>query len=245
MSRQTSLLPEEKIFEANAIARAQWATANVWVQRIAAVLINQINPADKNFKPAFIRLNEIVGSKGGNSYALVRGIVEDLLSQKVVILSENGKDISGFNIFGGSVHYSHLTHTLKVGLNQELAPFYLALKKNFVAYGLNEFLSLPGVYHQSLYKYLKSWESEPSKTVDINTLHKVLNSPKYLQKNYNEFDRRALRPAHKYINQCTTLEYDYEPLKSGRKVVAVEFTIKSKAKFGKAPPISRSPKDKK
>lgn len=243
MAKQTTLLPEEKIFEANAIARAQWSTPNVWVQRIAAVLINQINPTDKKFKPAFIRLNEIVGSKGGKSYALVRDIVSDLLGQRVIILSENGKDISGYNIFGGSVHYSRLTHTIKVGLNQELAPFYLELKKNFVTYGLTEFLSLPGTYHQALYKYLKSWESEPSKTVDIGTLHKILDCSKSLKKNYGALDRRALRPAHKFINEQTSLKYDYEPQKVGRKVVAVEFTIKSKTKFRKAPPISRSSKN--
>lgn len=242
MAVQTSLMPEEKIFEANAIARAQWSTDNTWVQRIAAILINKINPNDKKFKASEIPMHEIIGSKGGKSYTLVRNMIDSLLSQHVILSEPNSENVSGYNIFGGAVHYNAKRNTVKVRLNQELEPFYLELKKNFVAYGLTEFLSLPGVYHQSLFKFLKSWESLPSKTIEIAELHRILNAAPSLRTNYALFDQKALRPAYKFITEKTSLKYDYTPQKSGRKVVSVVFTFKSKPKFRKAPkaPVKRT-----
>lgn len=245
MAVQLSVLPDEKLFEANAIARAQWSTTNVWVQRIAAILINKINPSDKKFKASEIALIDVIGSKGGKSYTLVRQIAKDLASQNVIVpVPDTPKDFIVHNIFKTGIKYSEKNQTITICLNQALAPFYLELRKNFVAYGLNEFLRLPGTYHQSLYKFLKSWESVPSKTIDIAELHRVLGAPPYLRKNYNEFDRRALRPAYKFINENTMLVYDYEPNTVGRKVVSVTFTIKSKPKFKKVPPRRSAPAGK-
>lgn len=244
MAIQLSILPEEKIFEANAIARANWTTTNVWIQRIAAILISKINPEDKKFKPSEIPLHEIINvNRGGKQYSLVRSVMDEILSQHVVLPVTGSKDLVGYSIFGGSVHFNSKKNTLKVGLNQELAPFYLELKQNFVAYGLVEFLSLPGVYHQALYKFLKSWESLPSKTVDIGELHRILNAAPSLRAHYGRFDQKALCPAHKFINERTTLKFDYEPQKVGRKVVSVVFTFHSKPKFRKAPKTKKGAKN--
>lgn len=236
MAVQTSLLPEEKIFEANAIARAQWSTSNVWVQRIAVILINKINPEDKQLKTSEIPLHEIMGRHGGKQYTLIRNMTSDLITQHVFLpVPDTKRDFIAHTIFKTGIRYNEKKQTIKIGLNPELAPFYLELKKNFVAYGLTEFLSLPSPYHQSLYKFLKSWESEYSKTVDIAELHRILCTSKTAQGNYNDFDRRILRPAHKFITERTSLKYDYEPQRSGRKVVSVAFTLRSKPKFKKAP----------
>lgn len=236
MGIQMSILPEEKIFEANSIARAQWSTSNVWVQRIAAILINKINPDDKKFKPSEIPLHEIIGSKGGKSYTLIRNIAKELITQHVILpIPETKKDFIIHNIFKTGIVYSEKKDTIKICLNPELAPFYLELKRNFVAYGLTEFLSLPGTYHQSLYKFLKSWESEPSKTVEVAELHRILHAAPSLCSHYGRFDQKALRPAHKFINENTALKYDYGPQKVGRKVVSVVFTFHSRPKYRKAP----------
>lgn len=245
---QTSLLPEEKIFEANTMARAQWKTGNVWVQRVVAILVNKINPSDVKFKPAEISLHEITGdSIGGKQYTLVRNIINDLVNQSVILQVPGTKDdLIWHYVFESGARLFTQRNTLKICLNPALAPFYLELKKNFVAYGLTEFLSLPGTYHQSLYKYLKSWESEPEHTADIIELHRVLNSLDFHKKNYGKFDEKILKPAHKFINERTSLKYDYEPQKAGRKVVSVIFTFKSKPKFRKAPqPIAGAAKKKK
>lgn len=240
MALQTSLLPEEKIFEANAIARARWNTSNVWIQRVAAILINKINPDDVEFKPSEIPLYEIIGSNGGKQYTLVRNIISDLVNQSVILRVPGTKgDLIWHYVFESGARLFTQRNTLKICLNPALAPFYLELKKNFVAYGLTEFLSLPGIYHQSLYKYLKSWENEPEHTADITELHRVLNSLDFHKKNYGKFDEKILRPAHKFINERTTLKFDYEPQKVGRKVVSVVFTFHSKPKYKKAPTKSQ------
>ena len=240
MAVQTSLLPEEKIFEANAVARAEWRTSSVFVQRIAAILISNIEADDKDFSPMTIPIHRIIGSKGGNSYTLARNIMDDLLNQNVIIpVPCTKRDLIGFHIFKSKIRYYAQKNAVKVCLNPELKPYYLELKKNFVAYGLTEFLSLPGTYHQSMYKLLKSWESEPSCVIDLPELHRILGTTPSLKKTYSNLDARVLAPAHKFINERTSLKYDYEPQKFGRKVVSVVFTFKSKPKIKKAPPQAK------
>jgi len=245
MAFQTSLLPEEKIFEANEIARAQWKSANVWVQRIAAILINKISVDDTKFTYAEIPMHEITGSKGGKSYTLIRNIIDELMNQHVILkVPGTQKDIVAYHIFKSGIRFYGKKNAIKICLNPELAPFYLELKKNFVAYGLSEFLSLPGTYHQSLYKYLKSWESEPEHTVDLADLHRILNVAPYLCAHYGRFDQKALQPAHKFINERTSLKYSYEPQKNGRKVVSVVFIFHSKPKFRKTAPALKMKNNK-
>lgn len=249
MAVQTSLLPEEKVFEANAIARAEWRTSNVWIQRIVAILVNKINPSDKKFSRSKIPLQDIMldSTKGGTSYHSLRGLIGELASQHVIInVPKTKKDLAGYNIFDGAFRYYDNEKAIEVCLNEALRPFYLELKSHFVAYGLTEFLSLPGIYHQSLYKLLKSWESEPYCVIDLKELHKILGATPSLKRTYTNFDQRALAPAHKFINERTSLKYGYEPQKVGRKVVSVIFTFKSKPKIKKAPPKAKktTPKPK-
>lgn len=243
LAKQLSLLPDEKIFEANVVARAKWSATSVWVRRVVAILVSKIDPENKKFKTSEIPIHEIMGTSGGKQYAQIRSVAKELASQTVTIDIQNTPNgFVVFNLFGGSVAYDPKKDTLKIRLNNDLAPYYLELKKNFVAYGLTEFLSLPGVYHQTLFKFLKSWESLPSVTIDIAELHKVMSAAPSLTAHYGRFDQKALRPAHKFINEHTTLQYTYEPQKCGRKVVSVVFTFKSKPKFRKAPkaPVRRS-----
>jgi len=53
----------------------------------------------------------------------------------------------------------------------------------------------------------------------------MLNVPNSLKKDFTNFRRRALEKAYKDITKHTDLEYEWEPIKKGRKVISVRFTF--------------------
>lgn len=220
----------EKIFEANAIARAQWKTSNVWVQRIAAILISRIGENETEFRRQIISMSEIIPTEhGGMNYSIIKNLAQELGSQTVLTrVYGTEKDFVVHNVFQSGIRYYEKNHEIEICLNNDLRPFYLELKKNFVAYGLDEFLSLPSTYYQTLYKYIKSWESESYHAIRIEDLHRILNTTKTHRDNYSNLDRKILAPAHECITKFTSLRYDYEPLKEGRKVAHIAFHIHSK-----------------
>ncbi len=237
--KQMSLLPEEKCFESNAIARSAWRTENVWVQRVAAILISKIAPDDEKFQTHDIPLSDIVGEgRAGTAYRLLRDSLGKALMAQVVLLyddKDNPEDFIVHSVFKDGIRYLKKKDSIRIALNPALAPYYLELKKNFTVYGLSEFLSIRGTYAQTLYRYLKSWESENEHTEAIDKLHLILNTTPALQRTYTNLDKKALEPAHKTITENTDLQYTYEAVKSGRKVIAVRFNFQSKPKFRKAP----------
>ena len=242
--KQTSLLPEEKCFESNTIARSAWRTENVWVQRVAAILISKISPEDEKFTTHDIPLSDIVGEgRAGSSYRTLRDNLGKALMAQVVLLyndEDNPEDFVVHSVFKDGIRYLKKKDAIRISLNPALAPYYLELKKNFTVYGLTEFLSIRGTYAQTLYRYLKSWESESEHAEPIERLHMILNTTPALRKTYTNLDKKALAPAHRNITENTDLLYNYEAVKSGRKVVAVRFIFHSKPKFRKAPPPSKS-----
>lgn len=244
MMKQMSILPEEKCFESNAIARSAWRTENVWVQRVAAILISKITPEDEKFQTHDIPISEIVGEgRAGTAYRLLRDNLGKALMAQVVLLyndEDNPEDFIVHSVFKDGIRYLKKKDAIRIALNPALAPYYLELKKNFTVYGLTEFLSIRGTYAQTLFRYLKSWESEKEHVEALDRLHLLLSTTPTLQRSYTKLDSRALAPAHKTITENTDLQYTYEAIKSGRKVIAVRFEFKSKPKFRKAPPKNKN-----
>ena len=62
----------------------------------------------------------------------------------------------------------------------------------------------------------------------------MLDAPESLRKNFKELRRWVLEKAHKDITGLTSLQYEWEPVKKGRAVVAVRFIFSRR----RATPIS-------
>jgi plasmid replication initiation protein len=72
---------------------------------------------------------------------------------------------------------------------------------------------------------LRSWDECISTNISISDLQESLCAPASMRKNFGEFRRRVLDKAHKDIHKFTKLKYEWEPVKKGRKVVAVRFVM--------------------
>lgn len=132
--------------------------------------------------------------------------------------SELFRWISKASILGGK--------RIKVQLNKELEPFLINLKEKFTKYELINVLTLHGKYTIRLYEILKSYLWLREWTVDITVLKDMINCKGYEQ--FKEFKRNVLEKSLKEINDFTDMQVDYEPIRRGRKISEIKFTIDDK-----------------
>jgi plasmid replication initiation protein len=84
-------------------------------------------------------------------------------------------------------------------------------------------LAIPSNYSNKLFQLLKSWDDGPEKTLSLDYLQDTLDVPPALRERFSNLKARVLKPAYKHIHAKTSLVYEYEEIKEGRKVVAIRF----------------------
>jgi plasmid replication initiation protein len=108
--------------------------------------------------------------------------------------------------------------------NPDLKEHYLELRRQFSVRLLPEFKALTSTYSQRLYRYLNSWKNSLDTTAELIFLHEILAVPPSFKKDFRQFRKFVLEPAHREILSQTGLVYAWEPVKRGqRKVVAIRF----------------------
>ncbi len=219
---------EDLVVHSNALSRARWSVESVWEPRLVALLASKIHSDVEDFKKYAIHISEVFHGReyGGVNYNEVEKTVDKVMSRVITI-----HDATGWNkytVFSGC-RFDKESNILHIGFHPDLKPHYLNLQNQFVKYSLAEFLQLPSVYSQRLYQFLKSWDDKPeTPDIPITDLHDLLNVSESAKKNYAEFKRYMLDKAYNDIHKITKLQFEFEPIKTGRKVTAIRFVFAKK-----------------
>ena len=220
MGGKQLILPGDVVKKSNALARARWSAESVWEPRLVALLASKVRADDTDFHVYEIPVSEILRNSGGRDYREMEAAVDKVMSRVLTI--RDAKGWTKYNVFS-RCRYRRDEGILELGFHPDLRPHYLNLQKHFAQYNLLEYLMLPGIYSQRLFEILKSWSDQPEATLAIDELHEMLDTPDSLRANFKDFRRRVLEKAHADIHQHTTLSYEWEPVKKGRRIVAVRF----------------------
>jgi len=221
--KQLTLDTGEIITKSNALARARWSAESVWEPRLVALLASKVRQHDMDFHVYEIPVAEVMqghGAKGGKNYREIAAVVDRVMSRVLTIYDDDGW--TKYNVFS-RCRYKKKTGILELGFHPDLRPHYLNLKDKFVQIGLMEYLTLPSVYSQRIFEFLKSWDDKPETSIFLSGLHEMLDTPESLRKNFAHFRRRVLEQAHKDIHEKTKLTYDWEPIKTGNAVTEIRF----------------------
>ena len=114
-------------------------------------------------------------------------------------------------------------------------PFFIIAKEKFTKLILKEYMELPSIYSQFIYGFLKSWDDKKEIIIKLSDLHEMLDTPQSLKKDFHNFKSRVLDKAYKDINEKTELNFEFEPIKTGRAVSEIKFM------FVKNPKLATSP----
>lgn len=120
---------------------------------------------------------------------------------------------------------------VKVKLDEDMAKYLLGLCQNYTQYSLLYVLPMRSSYSIRLYELLKSYAGLKHKNFKIDELKMRLMAP---YENFKDFRKKVLEKAAKEINEYTDIEVTWEPIFKGRKVVEVDFFIKTRGTWDRA-----------
>lgn len=237
MAVKQLMLPGELVKKDNELIRSRTNVENKTTARLLACFVAQLQEADADFKEEYIldirRQLAIFQDADGRQNRQIREACKCLAEAKVWIEKPESDKKAKQDDFDIIPYFSKLSYrggTLYAKFNPEMKKFLLELKAYFTEYNLLEYLTLPSIYSQKLFELLKSYEGGNKKgytDIPLQSLHEYMDTPDSLRANFAFFRKRILEKAHKDINK-TSLEFAWEPIKTGRAVTAVRFIFRDK-----------------
>ena len=122
-------------------------------------------------------------------------------------------------------------------LNLEIKPYILNLTNNFTKYYFENIARLKSGFSIRIYELLKQYESIGKRNVPIKELRHFLNISDEKFTRYNDFKRKAILVAQKELKEKTDISFEFEEIKTGRKITDIIFFI---FKNKKTTPINSS-----
>lgn len=100
----------------------------------------------------------------------------------------------------------------------------------YLKYRLKNVINLTSRYSYILFLYLMDCRWRKSWIVPLNELKQMLNcTAERYSEEFKYFNSEVLKKCQKEINEKTDINFTYEPVKKGRKVMAIQFIIETVA----------------
>ncbi len=203
-------------------------------QKIILTLASMVQPQDIEFKEYDFIIKDFIkllGLKDQSKYTEVRKITKEL-KEKVFEIKE-GTDIIQVSWLGG-VRYKTKEGIVILRLDPDLKPYMLQLKEFYTSYKLENILSLKSKYSLRIYELLKSNEFKKSWEIEVEELKKILGATEKSYFVYQNVKNRIIIQAQKELKEKTDISFEFEEIKTGRKVTALKFYIRSNKTQNKA-----------
>lgn len=216
-----------RAYQANALVRAPLKLTHIEA-RIFALALGCIHQGQTELPGIVIPLGRVITQKkGGSVYETVRDACKSLMSKVVTIESQTSskKRFQAYSIIS-YIDINEGTGLLTGNFAPEIKPFLLQLAEHYTNVEIETLLTLRSAHAHRLYWLLKSWDDVGTWEVVFATLRKQVlgddNDVTYTL--FYDFKRYVLEPALRELHSLGWM-VTYEPLKEGKKVQAVCFTI--------------------
>lgn len=194
-------------------------------QRIILTLASTVQPDDEDFKPYIFKISdfmELLGIEDKSKYSIIPKVTKELM--KKVFEIENGNKITQI-AWLSSTEYEKGSGIVELEFSPKLKPFMLGLKEFYTSYRLKNILELKGKYSIRMYEIIKSNEFKKVAEITVDELRKILKADKGSYLVYQNFKNRIILQAQKELKEKTDITFDFEEIKTGRKVTALRFYI--------------------
>lgn len=226
--KQNKLLPSFLIVtQSNKLVEVRY-NLPLGEQRLILTMISKIQPNDEDFKPYRISVSEFtefLGIDKNSAYRECKKTTEKLLSRVVSIEEPDGLLQIGWL---SSAKYIDGSGMVNLSFDPLLKPYLLQLKSNFTSFKLNMILSFKSQYTMRIYIFLKQYETLKKREVKLDILRNTLGIRKDLHVQYRDFKRHILEVTKKELFEKADLYFEFDEIKYGRRVGAIEFHIFTK-----------------
>lgn len=192
-------------------------------QKLVLFFISKIKESDTEFFKSSISVKEfleITNIKNNSIYNDLFNTSKSIMSKPIAI-----KDYNSFLIIGWFSSIEYINGEIVAIFNQELRPYLLQMKEHFTMYQINNIIKLKSVYSIRIYELLKQYEKVGNRIIKIEELRDILKIDDNEYKMYAHLKQRIVLPAKEELLKNSDIFFDFDEIKTGRKVVAINFII--------------------
>ncbi len=197
-------------------------------QKLILTLASMIQPTDEEFKPYKFKIADfmkLLGVDTKTKYTEIPKITKELM-KKILEIDEGDKLIQAAWL--SSAVYEKGTGYVELEFSPKLKPYMLQLKERFTQYQLANVLNMKSKYSPRIYELLKcnEFKKQGYIEIEITELRKFLKVENMYPRHY-DFKKKIIMQAQKELKNVSDISFDFEEIKTGRKVTSVKFYIKS------------------
>ena len=197
-------------------------------QKIILTLASLVRKDDEEFKPYIFKIAEfmeLVGVEDKSKYTKIPKITRELM-KKVLEIHEGNTllQVAWLN----SARYEKGSGMVTLKFSPDLKPYMLQLKEKYTQYQLANILSMKSKYSSRIYEILKcnEFKKQGYIEIEIDELRKLIKADTVYPK-YNDFKRFVIERTQKELKKLTDIDFDFEEIKTGRKVTSLKFHIRT------------------
>lgn len=205
-------------------------------QKIILTLASMVQPTDEEFKPYKFKIADFInllGIENQSKYTKVPKITKELM-KKVFEIKEGKKTIQVSWL--SSAEYEEGSGMVELEFSPKLKPYMLQLKKRFTQYQLSNILRMKSKYSPRIYEILKcnKFKHQEYIEMEIEELRRLLKTENVYPK-YADFKRKIIIQVQRELQEVSDISFDFEEIKTTRKVTSIRFYIKDNSVKKEAP----------
>ena len=211
----------------NKLIQARYALS-LQEKRLVLWLVSAIRLGDTDFhsyRVSVRALAELLGvEKNKNIYAQVAAITRRLMRRVIEIEKLDEKRYLQIHWIS-SAEYHLGQGYVDLCFDPKLKPYLLQLRDQFTSIALQYAIHLRSVYAIRIYELLKQYQRIRERTLAVADLRRMLSIDDQKYTLVKDFRRRVIDIARREINGKTDIRFDYEAIKTGRKITHIRFRI--------------------
>lgn len=200
---------------------------------ILAYCVSRIKPGMEEFETYDFDLKDLCAvcgiSQNTKNYANFKENLEKLANMSFWWETDEAHELH--RLFEKVKIYKRDTR-VSIKIDDVLKPHLLNQRENFTAYLYENVLVMKSAYSKDMYRILKSYSFQGEYEVPLILLKDRLNCANEYEGRFDNFRKYVLDKAMEEINQYTDLEVSYKPIRVGRSIQKIHFTIKKKEREG-------------
>lgn len=197
--------------------------------RFFSIYLSKINPRDISTRAVRFPLEDFrkIMELGRMNMQHFQAVTNSLLGKVVNVPDERGGYI-GFQLFKrcrvSKDEYGQWY--VEIDAHDEALPLMFDFKRDYFTYELWNALRLKSGNQLRMYELLKQYEKLGSRKIPLDTLKHLLGIGPDEYPRWDNFKKRVLDSCQEALAENTDICFDYEPIKAGRKITGVLFTIR-------------------
>ena len=218
------------------IVRARYKLSPLAIKFLSIIIANikRSDGIDEEYILQVKDFQELTAQKTKRIYELIEEALADLLKNPLKIPLDTAQEKFLMCNWISSAVYD--TGKVSFLIDKRLKPYLLEVQEKFLKYKLENILPLKSSYSIRLYEILKDWYeinkrygNKAEKIVKVDELREMLEIPKSYQYS-SHIKKIILNKSKKELEKHTDITFDFEEIKTGRKITHIKFVIQGNSK---------------